>query len=635
MSSCEGTGGRDEASSAEKDVIMDTEHEDIPAGDGQMQSTSASTIRTPDTEQATKEGYCSLQSKHEELEYESPSLTHVPSTPQVNMNGTTQSADASISGEKSVTRPVHVKLQRKKQTSSKIKDSVKSSKKQHKHPQRAGPLHRLGESHPPRVTSSTFKTLGSLASFLETRGIAVNPPKQQPDLVTSNPSPISEDATNQPQSSSTTVVETELANQSDSNNNNTRELFSAIDISTLQPGGNKTQNHRPLPPLFLSSTLLKTHTQLILSLEGMPEPPLMIYRDYNVATSQTRQTIAPKESNSAWSIPEADIIVSPMAGVILTTSQATTQQYLPGHRPSCPRMKNIKEINSPLRECVFRLSPRYEYLYVFVCHSMEGHYHDGTHETKDQQPPTAQKWLLSSMNALSAFCASLSREKQKQSPRARSPRSVSHPHPSPTVMSILVPMRPSAIISWVIELAFKHAVTFPEMECTTRTETEENRLLPISNPDQGALPYNNNNRGSYFRPQQAETRWELFLRVAGLNPFAAQAVLSVLRSQESERFRSHAATGDTYASTIGTITANNSLDNDLWSGEVADFRFPSETENVANIPPLSRFIEMGSEERRCLFEHIVGASVLDRVEAVIERDWQCDWALDFGSSANS
>ena len=89
---------------------------------------------------------------------------------------------------------------------------------------------------------------------------------------------------------------------------------------------------------------------------------------------------------------------------------------------------------------------------------------------------------------------------------------------------------------------------------------------------------------------ETETQWELFLRRAGLNPFAAQVVLLVLREEGKLKL------GSTY--------------------------------DQGTVPALSGFIEMSSETRRRLFAGLIGERVLKRVEDIMD-EWQCDWALNF------
>ena len=449
-----------------------------------------------------------------------------PSTLQANMDILSIMDETTKS-----TSPVHTSTAKTKWSQqSEIGVRRKGPKKQQESRQRARP----GKEH---HQSSAFKGLGSLTSFMETRGISVNPPKAQRSSETKSSSPISASASGDPYTSSETVVGTNVGNhESESGSDASAPIISSPE--------QESDIGRQLPPLFLSTSLLKTHTPLILALERVPEPPLLIYRDYS-RNQMTSTGIIP----AAHAIPEADIIVSPTTGILLTTSQATTQRYLPGHKPDLPfPVNNVKEINSPLRERIFRLSPRYEHLYVFVCHAMEA------------QAPSAQKWLLSSMSALSGFCASLSRQKQGD-------RCVSSSSPSPAVIPILVSTKPAAIMSWIRELANKHA--------GGTTQANEAFALQAHQSKQ-----------SDCQLQQTETRWELFLRAAGMNPFSAQAVLSVVVNGAGEY----------------------------------------------DIAPLSMFIEMGSEARRECFEQLVGRTVFDRVDAVVDRDWQCDWALDFDPS---
>lgn len=90
---------------------------------------------------------------------------------------------------------------------------------------------------------------------------------------------------------------------------------------------------------------------------------------------------------------------------------------------------------------------------------------------------------------------------------------------------------------------------------------------------------------------ETETQWELFLRRAGLNPFAAQVVLLVLREEEKL-----------------------SLDSTCDQGTVS---------------ALSRFVEMSTKTRRRLFAGLIGERVLGKVEATMDNDGQCGWALSF------
>lgn len=82
----------------------------------------------------------------------------------------------------------------------------------------------------------------------------------------------------------------------------------------------------------------------------------------------------------------------------------------------------------------------------------------------------------------------------------------------------------------------------------------------------------------------------------GLNPYAAQIVLAVLRRD-------------------GEDVVNGSGFHESGVQQMGGY--------------LSRFVEMSPEDRRVLFGGLLGENILKRVDSLIERDWQCDWALNF------
>lgn len=83
----------------------------------------------------------------------------------------------------------------------------------------------------------------------------------------------------------------------------------------------------------------------------------------------------------------------------------------------------------------------------------------------------------------------------------------------------------------------------------------------------------------------------------GLNPYAAHVVLAVLRRD-------------------GEDVANGS-------------GFHESRVQQTGVEYLSRFVEMTPEGRKALFGGLLGERVLKRVDSLIERDLQCDWALNF------
>ena len=82
---------------------------------------------------------------------------------------------------------------------------------------------------------------------------------------------------------------------------------------------------------------------------------------------------------------------------------------------------------------------------------------------------------------------------------------------------------------------------------------------------------------------QEETHWELFLRRAGMNAFAAQAVISGLKAPDGVD-----PTGPTKAGLFG----------------------------------LAAFVDMAAEQRIVRFGPLCGRRLLERVNAVVDANWR-------------
>lgn len=390
-----------------------------------------------------------------------------------------------------------------------------------------------GQNEPTPATP--FTPLGSLSSFMETRGVAPQPQtiEKSPYFGESKPNeyPVY------------MAEDTSLKEE-------TPEEETALAITQQTPQIHPTQS---LIILFLSSALLKTHVQVVKFLETMENPPALIYRDYGdpEETDAKANTSSPGQTTPL----DADIIISPNRGIVLTTSQAAMQLYLPGHRPSSA-VGRITSIDSPLRERIFVLAPRYEQLYIFVSHNMDQGEGSG-------HKPTADRRTLSALTSLTAFCNSASTHA--------------------TITPVFVPSTPEIIGEWVVSLAQKHALTGPRFR-TANNRTTGLRIVP-----------------SALTVEKA-SNWELFLRQAGMNPFAALTTLSIMRKAEREDLES--------------------------AGQITD-EFVYKFDRKRRVRSLSNFMEMSRERRKELLEGIVGGRVLSRVEELVEQDWQCDWALDF------
>lgn len=229
-----------------------------------------------------------------------------------------------------------------------------------------------------------------------------------------------------------------------------------------------------LIPLVISTSLLRTHKSLVRDLECMENKFVLLFRDYEFLKTMG--------TSPGTSIEEADIILSPKTGVLLTTFQATTQKYLPGHVPSSNDSLIGKANSSPLWSRIANACLRYEELYVFVCHNF----------LSGEQDASADQMTIAAINSLYSFCMSL-REHA-------------------TVMPIIVsPSSPARLTEWVVSFAHRAASSTPWSPDLQPTLSNVYMESMKETPSHGL--------------SDSSTSWELFLGYLGLNPLAAQFVL--------------------------------------------------------------------------------------------------------------
>lgn len=380
--------------------------------------------------------------------------------------------------------------------------------------------------------------LGSLSTFMETRGV-----------VTKKGSTISPYFP---------AHETNKNNEQQHQQN--QHTPSALGKATFEPSTNPHSfvtlteikyNHANMASdliLFLSIDLLKTHLQVIQSLEQQPTPPRLIYRDYKQYSSPTDSGVP----NYRRTPPEADIIIAPSVGIILSSFHALTQTYLPGHRPKDPYIRSNSDVTSPLRERVLYLAPRYEILYLLISHSVQVQANTSLAESLRMNNS-----IQDSLHSLNVFCDSFSQ--------------------STTITPLQLPALPEHITACILTFAAKHTYSLPKI------------CIPVPDPDPSIYA---RFRGYVTLNQllkDDETRWEIFLRAIGLNPFAARTVLDVLDVEGG------AATGP--------------------GGELQYFPVKgSEKKQSA----LTTFIDMRHIERLYRFKGLIGDGLLVRLHDVIE-----------------
>ncbi|KAH1828004.1 hypothetical protein KXW04_003647 [Aspergillus fumigatus] len=413
-----------------------------------------------------------------------------------------------------------------------------------------------------QVRKPSFTTVGSLAAFMETRGR-----NEMRNMVTQSPyfpAGKSTDDVSKRQSDEVSIEKPESCLNEPNKSENVSDI---VQTATQLPRFQQQTGEQPI--LFLSTTLLKSHLRLVRCLEGMAGLPVIVYRDYNQETSGSeprgKHTTSSMNNNPTHQI-EADIIISPSTGLVLTTSQAATQLYLPGHKSTHPET-NTECINSPLRERIFLLAPRYERIYLFICHSAPS-----PKESQGKQSgPTADKRLLASIASLTAFCNSMSAYA--------------------TINPLLAPSSPETAAGWILSLANKHIARLPENPTRIPPSTS---FTPINSPQKNRL-----------RPEimMRTTVWELFLRQAALNPYAAQLILAFIKREDEEE--------RTYIRYASPKAASSSSVED------------------GGTHGLARFIEMEPDRRKEVFGQLIGDRMMGRINHILDKDWQCDWVLNF------
>ncbi|KAK2794429.1 hypothetical protein FQN51_000872 [Onygenales sp. PD_10] len=241
----------------------------------------------------------------------------------------------------------------------------------------------------------------------------------------------------------------------------------------------------------ISAALLRKHRRIIRNLELLSPAPILLFRDIaNSSLSagsskissdlqhphnspRTRGLTNPQNNDTQ----EADVAFSPTVGVLLTSTQEATHQYLPGHGPiSSPRSKKP---SSPVRERISNSCLSYEHLYVFICYptppTTQHSFAQNAHAELDRR-------TMEAVNSLKSFCESLSH--------------------FTTITPLLIPNDAAYITEWLVSLANKHYTKAPWSQ----------------NKESGS------GYGKANVPEDPTTE-ELFLRQVGLNAFAAQVVL--------------------------------------------------------------------------------------------------------------
>ena len=270
----------------------------------------------------------------------------------------------------------------------------------------------------------------------------------------------------------------------------------------------------PAPPIHslnmkinvIVSTIMLKDRALTRKVEKLLPELTLIERDFSARNTTTWMPGSVSRSPIASPLDsEADLIVSPSTGIVITSLQKIKQKPLPGQKA-----------RSAIRERVEKVSMRYENLFVLVS---EGRADENTNGFDESDSLAFSEFVGFSLGLDSSITVQF------------------------------VGGSVETLAKWLASVIIRHRVG------------GDSDLL------------------------QEETHWELFLRRAGLNAFAAQAVISNVKAPEG-----------------------------------VDTGSPTKAGHFG----LTAFVEMGKDQRLARFEHICGRRVLERASAVVDARWRLD-----------
>ncbi|KAL8867811.1 MAG: hypothetical protein Q9174_005418 [Haloplaca sp. 1 TL-2023] len=211
---------------------------------------------------------------------------------------------------------------------------------------------------------------------------------------------------------------------------------------------------------FVASTTFLSNRRLARHVQNLYATANIIERDFALYNWQSTTTHLPSGSTSAPS-EEADLILSPSTGLILTNLPKIKQQALPG-----------QAARSPIRERIQRIASSYERLVIIVSRSgAQINSEACTVSDLDESDCEAYASFTTFMNSIPSLTES---------------------------EVLLIDGDVSTLASWIVSLMIKYS------------------------------------SDSSISLLQDETQWEVFLRQAGMNAFAAQALLAEMKAMQEK-----------------------------------------------------------------------------------------------------
>ncbi|THX13303.1 hypothetical protein D6D13_03791 [Aureobasidium pullulans] len=298
-------------------------------------------------------------------------------------------------------------------------------------------------AYPQPLLGNTFSASNSLDRFMQIQtGKKASPKVSEESRLQATTSPIH---IAKPTSKFTARI------RDDESLQNPRSLTSKISPSmqSMMPSIHLPSLPDPVPPrTFVLSSTMFDRRALIKHIERLNPTAEYIERDF--ASARSLRGVSSQTSEA----DEADMILAPGHGILLTTLQKLIQKNLPGQVT-----RNV------VRERIVQLARRYERLIVMVHEDRAG---------SQQRPLDSRE--SGEIVSLVNFCAAQSHE----------------------IQVMYIPGDEIALAIWIVASMVRFGLNDPEVQ-----------LL------------------------QDETSWELFLRKAGMDVFAAQVILIKLKVPDS------------------------------------------------------------------------------------------------------
>ena len=331
----------------------------------------------------------------------------------------------------------------------------------------------------------------------------------------------------------------------------------------------------PLPQLiipkdrrsFIISSSFLADRYLFRSIQSLYPTADFIERDFTLHSASAFSVPLgppPRPSTATTLANEADILLSPSSGLITTTLQKIAQRPLPGSTSL-----------SPIFNRILLTAPRYDTLFILVTDG-KPYLPTTTDFSSATVALTSTSLSLTPLLPLQAFLSTL--------PLPNAPSVILIPSETSSSGNPLLPLA-----TYIVHLMITHSFPSGSPKPKPPSHASSNTDYPFLTHRKSPPP---------IQLRQEETNWELFLRRAGMNAYAAQAVLASLRPPVLDRRWERLD--------MGSRALRPNFDG---------------AEDVNKQWGLAAFARMSHAERVRKFEGMIGRGMLERVGRVLDGRW--------------